>query len=237
MAEFVLKNNSFKFNSNVNYQISGTVNGMKFVPLYTCIYMNYIEDQFLKNEQIQPWIWFRYIDDIFFIWTASEKELDDFLERLNNFHPNLKFTHERSREEINFLDVTVRVNHGEFITNLYCKPTDGHQYLHFESCHPSHTKSSIIFSQALRMRRICSKKSDLVANIGKLKNWFKERGYPEDMVNKGTKRALETPSLGRSKTSERSVSGNCGTRVPLVVNYNPILCRLGQVIRKNLCFL
>ena len=81
----------------------------------------------------------------------------------NNFHHNSKLTHECSKEEINFLDVTVRGNHGEFITNLYSKPTDGHQYLLFESCHPSHTKSSIIFSQALRMRRICSKKSnDLV---------------------------------------------------------------------------
>ena len=96
-------------------------------------------------------------------------------------------------------------NHGEFITNLYCKLTDGHQYLHFESCHPSHTKSSIIFSQALRMRRICSKKSDLVANVGKLKGWFKERGYPEDMVKKETKKAFEIPSLDCSKTSERSV--------------------------------
>ena len=53
------------------------------------------------------------------------------------------------------------------------------------------------------MRRICSKKSDLVSNIGKLKDWFKERGYPEDMVNKETKRALESPSLGRSKTSDQ----------------------------------
>ena len=52
--------------------------------------------RFSKNEQIQPWISFRYIDDIFFIWTSSEKELEDFLERLNNFHPNLKFIYERS---------------------------------------------------------------------------------------------------------------------------------------------
>ena len=103
--------------------------------------MDYMKNQFLKNGQIQPWMWFRHIHDIFFIWTASEKELDDFLERFSNFHPNLKFSHERSREEINFLDVTTRVNHGEFITYLYCKPTDGHQCLHFESCHPSHTKS------------------------------------------------------------------------------------------------
>ena len=39
-----------------------------------------------------------------------------------------------------------------------------------------------------------------------------------DMVNKETQRAIKSPSLGRSKTSERSVSGNCRTRVPLVVN-------------------
>ena len=157
-------------------QVSGTATGTKFAPPYACIYMHYMENQFLKNEQIQSSILFRFIDDIFFISTASEKELDDFLEQLINFYPNLKFTDERSREEINFLDVTVRVNHGEFITNLYCKPTDGHQYLHFESCHP---KSSIIFNQALRMRRICSKKSDLVANVGKLKDWLtrKQKGH------------------------------------------------------------
>ena len=77
------------------------------------------------------------------------------------------------------------------------------------------------------MRRICSKKSDLVANVRKLKDWFIERGCPEDMVSNETKMALESPSLGHSKTSEKSVSGNCGTRVPLVVTYNPILCRLG----------
>ena len=87
------------------------------------------------------------------------------------------------------------------------------------------------------MSRICSKKSDLVANVRKLKDWFKERGYQEDMVNKETKRTLESPSLGCSKTSERSVSGNGGTGVPLVVNYNPIPCCLGQVRRKNLRFL
>ena len=237
MAEFVLKNNYFEFNSNVKHQISGTAIGTKFAQPYACIYMDYMENQFLKNEQIQPWIWFRYVDDIFFIWTATGKGLDDFLEQLNNFHPHLKFTNEHSKEQINFLDVTTRVNNGEFITNLYCKPADGHQYLHFKSCHPSHTKSSIIFSQALIMRRIYSKKSVLVANVGKLKGWFKERGYPQDMVNKETKSALESPSLGRSKTSERSVSGNGRTVVPLVVYCNPVLSCLGQVIHKNLCFL
>ena len=60
------------------------------------------------------------------------------------FYPNLKFTHERFREEINFLDVAVSVNQGKVITDLYCKSKDGHQSLHFESCHSSNTKPSII---------------------------------------------------------------------------------------------
>ena len=102
MPEFVLKNDHFEFNPNVKHP--------KFAPPYACIYMDYMENQFLKNEQIQPWIWFRYIDDIFFIWTASEKELDVFLELLSNCLPNLKFAHEPFREEINFLDELIMVN-------------------------------------------------------------------------------------------------------------------------------
>ena len=78
---------------------------------------------------------------------------------------------------ISLLDVTFRGNQSEFITDLSCKPTDYHQYILFQSCYLSHINSSIIFSQALRMRRICSRRIDLVANVKKLKDWFKERGY------------------------------------------------------------
>ena len=72
--------------------------------------MDYIKNQFLKNKQVQPWICLRYIDDICFIWAASESKFDEFLEQRNNFHPNLNFRQERCREKISFLDVTVRIN-------------------------------------------------------------------------------------------------------------------------------
>ena len=73
MAKFVLKNKYFEFDSNVKHQISGTAIDRKFASPYACIYMDYMEKQFLKNEQNQPWIWFRYIADIFFIWTARKR--------------------------------------------------------------------------------------------------------------------------------------------------------------------
>ena len=69
MAEFVLKNNLFEFNSKVFQQISGTVIGTKFVLLYACIYIDRVEQDFLETQELQPLLWLSYINNIFFIWT------------------------------------------------------------------------------------------------------------------------------------------------------------------------
>ena len=105
MAEFVLKNNLFEFNSKYYKQISGTGIGTKFV------------------HRMLAFLW-RFIDGIFFIWTDTEENLDQFLEDLNKFHPNLRFTYEMSREKINFLDVVIKIKEGKSTTNLFCKPTE-----------------------------------------------------------------------------------------------------------------
>ena len=36
-------------------------------PLYACLYMHEVETELLKTENIKPFLWLRYIDDIFFI--------------------------------------------------------------------------------------------------------------------------------------------------------------------------
>ena len=154
MAQFVLKNNYFKFNSKVKQQVSDMAIGTKFAPPYACIFMDRMETEFLEKEQLKPWVWLGYIDDIFFVWTHRDNKLDGFLERLNSFHPNLKFTSECSQQEINFLDVTVQLSNNKFVTDLYCKPTDCHQYLHYNSCHPEHMKKSSVYSQGLRIKEI-----------------------------------------------------------------------------------
>ena len=104
MAEFVLKNNYFEFDSKVKKQISGTAIGTKFAPPYVCIFMDKVEREFLETEDIKPSVWLRYI------WTEGENKLESFLQRLNTFRPNLKFTHEKSKPSINFLNVTVMID-------------------------------------------------------------------------------------------------------------------------------
>ena len=160
MTDFVLKNNFFEVDSKFYKQISGTAIGTKFAPPYACIFIDHIETEFLKTQDIKIWFWKRFIDGIFFIWTESEESLEKLLEILNKLHPNLKFTYEKSKEKINFLDVVIKIKKGKIITDLYCKPTDDHQYLHYDSCDADHIKRSIIFSQTLRLK-ICSEKNDL----------------------------------------------------------------------------
>ena len=75
---------------------------------------------------------------------------------LNKFHSNIKFSHETNKEKIHFLDFNVRLSDGNILTDLFVKPTDKHQFLHYTLSHPDHTKRCIVFSQALRVSRICS---------------------------------------------------------------------------------
>ena len=78
MAEYVLKNNDFEFDSNIRKKISGTTMGTKFAPPYECVLMDKVEREFLEAEHIKPWKWVSYIDDIFFIWTESGNKLQAF---------------------------------------------------------------------------------------------------------------------------------------------------------------
>ena len=139
MAEFVLKNNFFEFNNQIKQQISRTVIGAKCAPTYACIFMDKVETEFLETQTDKPFWWVRYIDDIFFIWTHGQEKLKVFLEDLNKFHPNLKFTSVSSEENVAFLDLKVKLKQGKIETDLHVKSTDRHQYLHYTSSHPEHT--------------------------------------------------------------------------------------------------
>ena len=53
-----------------------------------------IETAFRETQELQSLVWLRYIDDIFFIWTHGEQEIQTFLRGFNNFHTDIKFTYE-----------------------------------------------------------------------------------------------------------------------------------------------
>ena len=67
----------------------------------------------LESFEKKPVVWWRYIDDIFFIWEYGEESLKIFMEQVKIFHSTIKFTAEYSNKEVNFLDVNIKLIDGE----------------------------------------------------------------------------------------------------------------------------
>ena len=64
---------------------------------------------------------------------------------------------------------------GKLETDLYMKPTNCHQYLHYLSSHPEHTKRSIVYSETLCTNRLCSLEKDFNSHKLNMKEWFIKR--------------------------------------------------------------
>ena len=115
-------------------------------------------------------------------------------------------------------------------TDLHTKPTDKHQYLHTKSCHPRHCKTAIPFSQALRLRRICSEQDNLVTRSQELKQHLIKRGYPEQMLDTEIHRAI---SVSREDSLLRGVRRETEQRIPLVVTYHPSMHFLARTTKRH----
>ena len=155
------------------------------------------------------------------------------MEDLNKFHLNLRFTYEKSSKKISFLDVVIKIKEVKINTNLFCKPTYGHRYPLYDSCHAEHIKRSIAFSQTIRLKRICFEKRDLDSNVENLSEWFRKRGYPEQLIKNQVARALQSASNNSANRSKQEKE----TGIPLVTTYHPRLKDLSSLVKRNLQFL
>ena len=156
MTELVLKRNVFEFNKEYFIQCSVTTIGTKLSPSYPNLFLSIFECELLDQYPIKPSICLRYIDDIFMIWNESEDKLKDFFTYINMVNPAIQFTHAYSSKSVNSMDALVTLTDDETIyTDIYRKPTDTHQYLHMNSCHPNHVKKASTFLQATQILCIC----------------------------------------------------------------------------------
>ena len=118
---------------------------------------------------------------------------------------------------------------GAFVTDLFTKPTDCQQFLEFSSAYPYHIKKSIVYSQGLWIRRVCSREVDFDRHMRAMHDWFLKRGYPKEFVSNQLNRVRHRP---RAEVFERKERRACG--VPLVVTFNPRLSGLSKLSHKHL---
>ena len=140
------------------------------------------EKEALNKEIKQPLVIFRYLDDIFIIWTHSVKDFGEFFEILNILSESIKRKVEIQSEEIQFLDATLfkgkrSQSNGVIYTKVYFKPTGSHQLLHKQSFHPKHIFSGTLKFKIIKNNRICSDSHDLEKAYDIIFKSLRERGY------------------------------------------------------------
>ena len=222
LAEIVLKNNIFKFSKKIFKQKRGMTIRTKFAPPYSILFMAELEEAIFKEADFKPYLWWRHIDNIFFLWEHGEEKLRSLINDINKNHPTIKFTAEWSKTSINLLDVTASIAEGRIETDLYVKPTDSHQYLLPSSCHPFYCKKGIPYSQALRLNRICSNKF-FDKRCNDLEKYLLDRGYSERMVRKEILRARAIPRdtlLGKVNNQKNN------NKITFNITYHPVFRNL-----------
>ena len=164
--------------------------GTRVAPSLANIFMADFEEQYVFTYSKQPIFYKRYLDDLLLIWTHGRSELEKFVKYLNQCHQSIKFTMEASAEKVDFLDTTIHLTEeGGLWTDLFCKPTDSHTYLHYSSAHTHHNKKSLPYSQLLCLKRICSNLSDWYRHSTILLCHFARRGYPLPLLQESFVRA------------------------------------------------
>ena len=148
---------------------------------------------------------------------------------VNSFHQSIKFAFEVSTSEIAFLDILIKLNAGTISTSLFCKPTDKHLYLHFDSAHPISLKKSIVYSQCLRTKRICSNPGDYDRSISSLAGHFLSCGYPIRTIKQGIRKA----SLINRHDLLTYKNKTPNKRIPLVFEFHPLIPSLARTLKQS----
>ena len=224
----ILNCNIFRFGNAHYLQKCGTAMGTKMAPSYANLFMGYVEKDLLERCEKKPLVWYRYIDDIFFIWTHGREELAKFLTFCNNNRHGITFEvtpDSVSTESVPFLDIRIILHNNKLHTDLYVKPTDKFQYLNFTSSHPFHQKASLPYGLALRIKRICSNQSDFRIHCQKLVGLLRRRGFKLGLIKEGIRKAaaVDRAELLREHTEEEEVKEE---RMIFATTYNPKIAHL-----------
>ena len=217
LISLVLTNNCFQFEDRFFRQIRGTAMGSPFAPAYANIFMAHLWSNSIAAS-FPPSRWMkRYIDDIILIFPSSVDETS-LLANLNSCHPTVKFTASPPSKSVAFLDIVVSICDSTLETDLYSKPTDSHRFLSPSSCHPGHVFRSIVYSGALRIRRICSRDDDFITRIGEFRAYLRSSGYSSKFIDPIIQKVSH---LNRIPLLSHSNSVDQSDRTIFVTTYDP----------------
>lgn len=241
LLEITLRNNDFQFENLTFLQICGLPMGRVFSPSLANLYLHAFDDAALAGlNDTKPLLYYRFLDDIFFIWMHTEQELILFETYLNSLIPGIHITLKYSQNNMDFLDTTIFKLSDSTTTflqsKIFFKPTATHQLLHSESFHPPHTRKGVLKSQLIRYRSISTNYVDFLHTCQTVFKSLRPRGYSRRMLRAARCQAWNFFE-GKKESTKRNENQNI---LPIVLPYNSLNVSLikawRQIISTNTLF-
>ena len=231
--EIVLTSNNSIFNHQHLVQTNGSATGSKNSCSYSDLALEPIDDEIYhaSNTFFRELItYFRYRDDCFLLWNGSLELLKQFVYFVNILDPSLRFTVEIGGKRLKFMDLLITLENGRLHTTVYSKPTDGHLYLHYDSCHPKSTKSAVQTGVALRLRRICSSEEEFNQAFKNYQAYLVSRNHSPNEVVKHFNSVRNT-SRSDARKKRQKVDGAKKQR--FFTEYNPGGPNVYKILKKH----
>ena len=90
MIDMVLENNNFSFNGKHYVQTEGTAIGSHLGMNYASVYLGLWEKTLFENSKTKPMTYFRFVDDVWGLWSDGLDSLKDFHRVANSIHPRIQ---------------------------------------------------------------------------------------------------------------------------------------------------
>ena len=160
-------------------------------PVLANIFMGFHESKWLNEYNFnKPKFYLRYVDDILAAFDNEQDSLN-FLNFLNNRHPNIKFTIEKQiNYSIAFLDVFISGNNNQNLTlQTYHKLTYTGLLLNFKTSFSY--KISLIKCLIDGLFKICNNWNSIHNDIENIKPNLNKNVYPPFLINTAIKKYLD----------------------------------------------
>lgn len=184
----------FRFNDKFFIQKEGLPMGSPLSPLLAELFMKNFENHLfnIKNPLIKNiHFWRRYVDDVFCVWTGTERQLQQFLSLLNSLNTKIQFTIEKETDHsINFLDLTIINQNNQLTYQIYRKPTTTDIVIPADSKHPEQTKLAAFNSMIHRLINIPLSENSYNKELDIIQTIALNNGYPTALINKILKKKL-----------------------------------------------
>jgi hypothetical protein len=189
LMHFVLHNNYFTFGADCIFkQINGTAMGTPAAVVFACLFLDTLERKVIRDTNVKPLLFKRYIDDIFAIFRTSD-DARVFITAFNSVLPTIKCSSPTiSDSEGVFLDLVIykgpRFRKEQcFDTKIYQKPQNKYLYLTPNSFHPKSIFPAFIIAELNRYRLCCNNDVDFFHVKDDFYKRLLARGYDAPTLN------------------------------------------------------